>query len=184
MSESITDKLHDYIRKADLKGLKDYVDSMQSGLLSFDDPSLLMLAIEVYLDPLEVFNEEYQMEMILFLIKCGVKLWAPGGGVVLYIFNYCYDREVHTDEEFEQKLKELFERLFDEKQTHILKEDVPEKSYFQQLSEYLNRHRSAYRIQLCWKNYLNRKKLESTESGSKESDDNEYPINQFENQFL
>lgn len=163
-SAEIKRKLHEFIHNSDLSGLKTYVDTMQRSLLSFDDPSLLMMAIEVYLDPKCLTNEEFQLEIVTFLSKCGLKFYIPGGSFFMYVFEYCRSKEDETNDEkeFEVKLVTLFDHLLGyENRTDLLQNAVPEVTYYQQVTSYLTRHKAAVKIQSWWRGYWCRKNLKN-----------------------
>jgi len=155
----IVQQLHQYIHQADLQKLKITVDQIQRSLLHFDDPSLLLLAIEVYLDPLCVINQEYQEQVIIFLCKCGVKVWIPGGNVILYLYNWCVAKKIHTQANFETKLINLCDLLIDHDQTYILEYRLPTLEYFHDFQIYFIRQWAALKIQNCWRRFqkLNQK---------------------------
>lgn len=153
-TREIKRSLHDYICQSDLIGLKKYVDQMQKSILFFDDPSLLMMAIEIYLNPKCLLNEEFQLEIIVFLSKCGLKFGVPGGKFFLYLFEYCQKKEEGDSHEFEVKLVCLFDHLLGER-TEILNYDIPQTNCYHHVIDYLTRHQAAFRIQRWWKK-LNR----------------------------
>lgn len=158
----VKNDLHGLIRTSNLKELKKYVDEMQMSLLDFDDPSLLMLAVEIFLDPEMILRDYYQLEIISFLLKCGLRFGLPGGKLIMYLYEYCQKKIIddsnHVSEEYyERKLRELFDYLLvTENQTDLLvwKLDYIEKkkpSVFEKLTTYLKQHCAALKIQLWWK---------------------------------
>lgn len=128
-NSSTKNKLHDLIKKSDFSGLKTYIDTLQISILSFDDPSLLLLAIEVYLDPKSVIDDkELQKEIILFLSKCGLKFYFPGGTFILKIYDY-WNPEIHTEQEFNEDLHDLFDNVIKDGHLELLKNTIP-KAHF------------------------------------------------------
>lgn len=118
-------QLHLLIKKHDLSGLKQYVDKLQMSLISFDDPSLLLLAIEIYLQPTKLFaDKEIQREMIIFLSKCGLKFYVPGGTFILKIYDY-WRPDIHTAQEFNDDLHLLFDQILKEGKMELLKNIIP-----------------------------------------------------------
>jgi len=166
---NIKEKLHQLIRNSDLSSLKKYVDGLQQSLLSFNDPSLILLAIEVFLDPKAIHNEEYQMDIISFLFKIGVKLMLPRGIFFLYLYKFCEKKqnEAKTEAEkvadekyFEERLKKLFDYLLvTEERYEILRFDlkpIENQGIYQQVTNYLKQHYAALKIQTTWRMHRQR----------------------------
>jgi len=154
-------KIHDLITGSDLPELKKYIDAFQISLVSFDEPSLLMMAIEIYLNPSCVMNSEYQLEMIEFLSKCGLRFYLPGGGLMLGLYEYCYgnetqEEEMHENIVFQTKLIALVDCLIglDDGGDLILEENQKELAsvgYYSVVSDYISRTQAAVRIQRWWR---------------------------------
>lgn len=138
-------KIHQFILQSDLIQLKHYLDLLQISILDFDEPSLLLMAIEVYLDPKCLLNQEYQLEMIIFLSKIGLRLLIPGGlqlieqywGVtqpaVIQLLDYLLSDPIYRDQLI--------------KQYHFITDNT-EGIYL-----YLNQYRAALIIQRFWKKH-------------------------------
>lgn len=147
----IKEKLHTYIHSSDLSGLKKYIDQLQRSLLCFDDPSLLMMAIDVYLTPKSIVNRNFQLDMIIFLSKCGLKFSLPGGKIILHFIEYFKANDDSDQEEFEEKLVTLLDSLLGYHK-EILKDSlVSDISYYDRLKNYLVQHQAAYVIQNWWR---------------------------------
>jgi hypothetical protein len=154
-------KIHDLVMRSDLVELKKYVDAFQISLVSFDEPSLLMMAIEVYLNPGCVMNQEYQLEMIEFLSKCGLRFYMPGGSLMLGLYEYCYGQESKENEmrenlEFQTKLIALVDCLIDLDggSDVILTENqkkLNQSGYYSVVSNYIYKTQAAIRIQRWWR---------------------------------
>ena len=113
----IKKKLHHFILTSDLSELKKYVDQMQISLLQFDDPSLLMMAIDIYLNPMEILHEDLQLEIVIFLAKCGLGYYVPGGRFFFRIwsyYDYWTDDQEEENKEFDQKVKLLMKKLLED----------------------------------------------------------------------
>tara|TARA_R100001163_G_C5059280_1_gene195957 strand:+ start:1630 stop:2109 length:480 start_codon:yes stop_codon:yes gene_type:complete len=151
-------KIHDLIVKSDLPELKKYVDAFQISLVSFDEPSLLMMAISVYLDPGCILNREYQLEMIEFLSKCGLRFYIPGGSFILGLHEYYYGTESKEEKimeniEFQTKVISLVDCLIglDGGGNIILAENPKELGGLGVIGDYICRSQAAIRIQRWWR---------------------------------
>lgn len=153
--------IHNLIVESNLPELKKYIDAFQISLVSFDQPSLLMMAIEIYLNPRCILNNQYQLEMIEFLSKCGLRFYLPGGSLMLGLYEYCYGNQTKEEEmleniEFQTKLIALVDCLIGLNQGSdlILNENPMElksKGYYTVVSDYITRTQAAIRIQRWWR---------------------------------
>lgn len=173
-SRTIKDDLHQIIKDSDLDKLKEYVNSLQTSLLYFDNPSLLMLAVQTYLDPTCIHNEQFQQEIIIFLTKCGLRFYVPYGKIFLYLASFCHTtKSLSTieknkqDKTFDDKLVELFKRLegYSEINNHKpLKycNELPtstsfhDPEYLPLFRQYITRYLAASIIQRSWKRHCMR----------------------------
>jgi len=84
------EEIEKLVLSSNLHSLKSYIyklEQSQEKLLDFDNPSLVLLAIQVYLNPNMITHVEYQLEVITFLIKCGLSLFVPYGSTLMTILD-------------------------------------------------------------------------------------------------
>ena len=142
------------IKSSDYPRLTEYVaqlEGIQENIIKFDDPSLVLLAVELYLDPTHLSNPRYQFEIIIFLLKCGLSLFVPKGTVVIYLLNKAQEWGI-TDE----KLYDLFKSFIDAGFTNFLVQDLPDLygyygSYYESCYDYIYKNQAAIKIQRFWR---------------------------------
>jgi len=138
------------IKESDYPGLSEYVatlESIQENIIHFDNPSLVLLAVELYLDPTHLTNPKYQFEIIVFLLKCGLFIFVPKGNIILYLMNKAQAWGV-TDE----KLYNLFKTFIDWGFTEFLVPELPDLcQYYESCYDLLYKNRAAIKIQRAWR---------------------------------
>jgi len=159
--------IHDMVKNSDLVGIKEWVDSVQSGLLAFDDPSLVMMAIEVYLDPdCYMTDERFQLEIIEVLLKCGLRYWMGGSSgmsLAMYLWTWWSNKnkeasleepsEELKNEEVRRKVLKVCQLLLDSGDSRAITDGGKEDSHGwgSDVTEYLFRNQAAIRIQRWWR---------------------------------
>lgn len=156
--------LEKFIKEGNLPELENYVKKLadfQKNILNFNEPSLVLLAVEVYLNPVCMTNIQYQLELIVFLLKCGLSLFVPHGSTAVYIMDLGAKWGVP-----ETRILELLGVLVDWDTVVILSERVSESMYpyYQSCGRYLERNWAAFKIQRFWKSKRKPKKSDQEQS--------------------
>lgn len=173
MADETRKELERLIRSSDLPALKSYVNCLahgssiddeeiekyaliQKNLLKFNEPSLVLLAIEVYLDPECIYNTDFQLEVIIFLLKCGLTFFAPNGSSVVYIMDLAAKWGVP-----ETRIMKLFialtewakAGLYDQRPPNRNEQSNADDSYYTACYKYLEESWAATKIQNFWRRY-------------------------------
>lgn len=163
--------IRELIKSSDYPKLAKYVvylEDIQENVIHFDDPSLVLLAVELYLDPKHLKNSKYQFEIVVFLLKCGLSLFIPKGNVVLHILDKAHDWGVTDD-----KLYEVFCTFIDWGFTDFLVPELPDLSeyygnYYETCYDYIYKNQAAIKIQRFWRG---KKKTHLSEKNHSSNDD-------------
>lgn len=145
--------IHKLIKNSELSTLKINLDTLQLNLLSFDDPSLIVMAMEIYLNPNKLGHHDFQIEMLIFLSKCGLKLYLPGGGMVLYLWQFYQPNnkkeEAEENARFSGKIMQVIDHLSEHHADQILQKTPTREEIMahQDISDHLERNQSAIIIQ-------------------------------------
>lgn len=128
-----------------------YLDRLQINLIKFNQPSLVKLAIDVYLNPKCMYNLEFQFDIIVLLLKLGLYFFVGKGSAILYVINlaehYGIDAKV---------VYNLFKTMIETKHLEILSKslikdfDNIHSDKYKLLYDYLKQHYAAVIIQRNW----------------------------------